>query len=157
MHFCYLIFYMYLCGYGLIMDISYVGLVLQDKIIGYSLNTNGYAVTVFTLFLIFYPGAIYISFLAYREFKGMLFDSGMGAGGMRMMMPLNGMGGQPQPQPQQQQPQQQPQQQQRSQYQRLNESVDSNDNRSNSYLAGNDGRSNSYRAFSGQGTRVGQS
>jgi hypothetical protein len=45
--------------------------------------------TLYFFFAIFYPIAIYIAFMCYREFKGMLFDSGLG--GMNMMQPPMGM------------------------------------------------------------------
>jgi hypothetical protein len=39
-------------------------------------------------FIIFYPIAIFFSFRAYKEFKGMLYDNGMGGqmGGLSGMM-----------------------------------------------------------------------
>lgn len=39
-------------------------------------------------FIVFYIGAVYVSFLAYREFKAMLYDNGLGSmgGGIGNMM-----------------------------------------------------------------------
>jgi len=51
------------------------------------------------ILVIFYPGAIWISFLAYREFKGMMFD--LGGGSNRMGIPMMNRGGQQQQQQQQ--------------------------------------------------------
>jgi hypothetical protein len=42
--------------------------------------------------MFFYIGAIYIVFQAYREFKGMLYDSGMGGNAMQMMNPMRRQG-----------------------------------------------------------------
>ena len=43
---------------------------------------------VFILFIVFYVVAVYFCFKAYREFKGMLYDNGMGGagGGLGNMM-----------------------------------------------------------------------
>ena len=47
---------------------------------------TGYSVTVYVFLTIFYPIAVYFAFQAYREFKGMLFDNGMGGNSMGMFM-----------------------------------------------------------------------
>ena len=42
------------------------------------------------IFVIFYVVAITLVFYAYREFKGMLFDNGMGGpGGLNNLLPFN--------------------------------------------------------------------
>lgn len=46
------------------------------------------------VFAVFYIIAIVISFYAYREFKGMMFDHGMGgAGGLGNLLPFQPGGG----------------------------------------------------------------
>lgn len=58
-----------------------IGLVIQKfGINSLFASTNAFATVVSILFVIYYIVAIVISFWAYREFKGMLYDNGMGGG-----------------------------------------------------------------------------
>lgn len=65
---------------SLVTYFTAVGLWVQENEVGEAFRTNTFAALVVVFFTVFYPVAIYFVFQAYREFKGMLFDSGMGGG-----------------------------------------------------------------------------
>jgi hypothetical protein len=83
MHFCHLIIYIIICGNRFISSFAVIGLTIQNKTFSYQFSAGGqrtFAMVMAIIFTIFYIFAIYYAFQAYREFKGMLYDGGMGGG-----------------------------------------------------------------------------
>ena len=79
MHFCNLIFYMIFVMNSWVSTFAILGLLTQQSIEGSNYNPfddglTGFYVILLVIFILFYPVAVYICFLAYREFKGMMFD-----------------------------------------------------------------------------------
>ena len=59
-------------------------------------NASGstvFAEVIICLLTVYYAVAIFVCFLAYREFKAMVFDAGMGQGFGMGGMGMGGMGG----------------------------------------------------------------
>jgi hypothetical protein len=79
MHFCYLLVYVILSCNKLVSIIAFLGLHFQNGTFGSEFSKGGlnsYNMVLGILSFIFYIGAIYVCFHAYREFKGMMFDQG---------------------------------------------------------------------------------
>ncbi|CDW90675.1 UNKNOWN [Stylonychia lemnae] len=78
MHFCQMIIYMILNCNKFISYFSSVGLSVQNDNFGsyWHGGFKTFEALLSVAFLIFYPIAIYCSFQAYKEFKGMLYDNG---------------------------------------------------------------------------------
>ena len=75
MNFCHLVFYMVYCIYNWARAFCDLGLVIQDTIIAdITITDANLLLTILIIQVIFYPIAITMSFYAYREFKGMVFD-----------------------------------------------------------------------------------
>ena len=57
-----------------------IGLIVQNGkfLSNFTSSSKAFAMTIMIIFAIFYVVAITICFYAYREFKGMLYDNGMG-------------------------------------------------------------------------------
>jgi hypothetical protein len=71
---------------GIVQNVSYLGLLIQDSLFAYAYQgRSALALTLMIFFSVFYFAAIYFTFHAYREFKGMMIDHGAGAGGGGMM------------------------------------------------------------------------
>ena len=60
--------------------IAGIGLLIQNGkfVSGFTDKSTAFVMTMLVLFAIYYLVAIVICFYAYREFKGMLYDHGMG-------------------------------------------------------------------------------
>ena len=87
MHYCYLLFYIILQLLQFVKQGCFIGLTIQDNIFRDMFKYNAYDMTVTFLFTIFCLISIIISFYAYREFKGMFYDSIGSMGGRVPMMP----------------------------------------------------------------------
>lgn len=84
MHYCHLIIYMLMVMYNWVSFVTAFGLMIQRGTLLENYGKGGaftFGMLLMTAFLIFYPTATYFVFKAYKEFKGMLFDNGMGGGG----------------------------------------------------------------------------
>ena len=82
---------MILCLNNTINSIAGVGLLIQTGKFVPAFQNGKTAVfcVLMMVFIVFYIGAITISFYAYREFKGMMQDNGMGGnGGLQNLMPM---------------------------------------------------------------------
>ena len=66
---------------------NFIGYTLQQKIFSEMFRIDGYAMSMYVIFIVFSLISIIIAFYAYREFKGMLFDSAGMMGGQVPMMP----------------------------------------------------------------------
>ena len=94
---------MVLCLNSLISTIAGIGLLIQTGTLGSAFTSGGtksYAVVLCFILIVFYVCAIFIAFKAYREFKGMMYDNGMGGAGggignLLMSRPSNPQGQQP--------------------------------------------------------------
>ena len=83
MHFCYLLFYIIMCMFGFVQNFAYIGLLIQDELLVIAFKGKlGFSITIMMAFCVFYIVAIYFSFHAYREFKGMMRDNGMSGSSM---------------------------------------------------------------------------
>jgi hypothetical protein len=82
MNFCCLTFYMVYISINFFTYFNIIGLVIQNNSFTTAFNTGSSSVTFwFTticLLSIYYIVAVILCFFAYREFKGMMFDHGMG-------------------------------------------------------------------------------
>lgn len=91
-HFCHLIVYMIMCLYNWVTLTAAIGLAVQNGSLASIMGKGGantFMLVMVFLFILFYPVAVYFAFRAYREFKGMLYDNGMGGGsGMGSMLPF---------------------------------------------------------------------
>jgi hypothetical protein len=66
---------------------SAIGLWVQTKQFTYQFKSYAFASTIICLITAYYLVAVFVCFCAYREFKAMVFDAGMGGGfGMGGMM-----------------------------------------------------------------------
>ncbi len=69
--------------FNFVQNFAAIGLLLQQGHLGEAFEYAPFQMIMLLVFMVFYPIAIYFSFLAYREFKAMLADNGMiGSGGM---------------------------------------------------------------------------
>jgi ABC-type Fe3+ transport system permease subunit len=101
MHFCYLLFYIVFILNSFVTTFATLGLLIQDAIEDDSLGVKpynpfnegltGFYTVLLVMFFVFYPLATYVSFQAYKEFKAMIYDSGMR--GMNIMAPPRQGGG----------------------------------------------------------------
>jgi hypothetical protein len=95
MNFCCLTFYMVYITINFFSFVNIIGFCIQTGSIGSIYNTGStstsFQFTVVCMLTVYYIVAIILCFYAYREFKGMLFDHGMG--GNFGMMGMPGMGG----------------------------------------------------------------
>ena len=91
-NFCCLMMYMIYILVNLFTFISYIGLAIQMKALDTVMESGNapviMQVVVICLLCVYYIAALVVGFLAYREFKGMLFDATGGAD----MMGLPGVG-----------------------------------------------------------------
>ena len=148
MHFCYLLFYIVVCIMGFVQNFAAIGMTMQNGTFGsnFESGSSGFQMMVLIVFCIFYFVAIYFAFQAYREFKGMLYDSGMGGGsGMGMMSRMGG--GQPGGQ---------------NAAQGYNQASNRDDEggaggapQNNQYAINNENSGSGFAAFRGQGVRLG--
>ena len=83
MHFCQLIIYMIFCLNSFVSTLSNLGLLIQNGKFGsyFQGGINTFRILVVIAFFFFYLVAICFAFQAYKEFKGMLYDNGMGMPG----------------------------------------------------------------------------
>lgn len=91
MNYCQLIIYMIIQGHKFVVNFSTLGLMIQKGILTDLMRDAYYCfyIILMVAFSIFYVVAITLAFYAYREFKGMMFDNGMGgAGGIANLMPM---------------------------------------------------------------------
>lgn len=70
--------------------IAGIGLLIQTGKFtdNFTQASTAFVTTLLVAFIVFYIVAVTICFYAYREFKGMLYDNGMGGSGM-----AGGLGG----------------------------------------------------------------
>ena len=97
MHYCQLIIYIIILCHKLVLNLVTLGYIIQRQWFGLMFQSTYSAARLLLIMLIsvFYSVAIVLSFYAYREFKGMLYDSGVQPqGGLaNLMMPMApGMG-----------------------------------------------------------------
>ena len=85
MNFCCLIFYIFYTLVDFFNNLDPIGLLIQNSILG---QANSFTLTplmfVLVSFMIFELVAVYLAFLAYREFKAGLYSGGMGGSGNMM-------------------------------------------------------------------------
>jgi hypothetical protein len=62
---------------GIVQNFAAIGLTLQNGTFNsnFSSGANAYSMVVIIMLFVFYFVAIYFAFIAYREFKGMLYDA----------------------------------------------------------------------------------
>lgn len=92
MNFCLLLFYIIMCGFSLVTNVARIGLWIQTNSLGEIFSESTFPALVIVFFTVFYPAAMYFAFQAYREFKGMMIDNGMG-GSLPMPFRQGGGGG----------------------------------------------------------------
>ena len=84
MNFCCLIIYIINITINFFTYFNVLGLLVQTGNFSDSFktgsSTNTFAITIIILLSVYYIVATFICFYAYREFKGMMFDHGMGGG-----------------------------------------------------------------------------
>ena len=95
MHYCHILIYIFMSLFNWISFVSAIGLMLQNGSFFSQLGKGGqttFVVLLVLAFTVFYPSATYVTFKAYKEFKGMAYDNGMGGagGGLGNMMPFRG-------------------------------------------------------------------
>jgi hypothetical protein len=98
MNFCCLTFYMVYITINFFSFVNIIGFCIQigsvSLIYSTGTTTATFQFTVVCLLTVYYIVAIILCFYAYREFKGMLFDHGMGGNfGMMGMPGMGQMGG----------------------------------------------------------------
>lgn len=72
-----------MCALSFVQNFSFLGLLIQDNLFAYAFHgTSGLAMSLMIMMCVFYVVAIYFAFHAYREFKGMMHDNGMGGQSM---------------------------------------------------------------------------
>lgn len=94
MNYCCLIIYIINISINFVTIFNMLGLKIQTGTFADTVTSNAsnsFAMTIFSALCVFYVVANVVCFLAYREFKGMLFDAGMG--GNFGMGRMGGMGG----------------------------------------------------------------
>eukprot|EP00347_Sterkiella_histriomuscorum_P009890 403339482 len=182
MNFCTLIFYIILMVNDCVQYLCIVGLIAQRGDIGTfyesgNPNYNPYLMTMLFIWLAFSPIALIISFLAYREFKGMAYDemgiqngSGGAYGGLGRAFNRGGNRNQSADDNEGQyqerlNPQQQQQQQnqgaarnannQNSNYQQPQQPGGQQQQQRQNTTTQNGTRSGGFTPFSGQGVRIG--
>ena len=94
-NYCCLAFYMIYITMNWLSNVCSVGLIIQDggftDVYKVGVGSIAFQMTLTIMFIVYYTVAWILCFYAYREFKGMVFDT-VGTGGIGMMgMP--GMGG----------------------------------------------------------------